>query len=154
MKDVNIYIHTEYQGSLSKGSGKWHVILECMVKTNRGKEEPATVKEMGFESEITKNRLELTALEKALKHLTGKNRVTIYTASDYITSALNGWLDKWAGEGFCSKKRPVKHADLWQSVYGIIEQHNITVIKATKTSYTAVQSHELRDVGEGKENEP
>ena len=59
MQDVNIYIYTEHKGSFAKGSGKWHVLLECQVRALSGKIETFTMKEMGEEEDITKNRLEV-----------------------------------------------------------------------------------------------
>lgn len=146
MKDVNIYIYTEYSGSFSKGSGKYHVILECMVKTKKGLE-PATVKEMGFEADTTKNRLELLAIDKALKHITERSRISIHTTSEYVTDAfLQGWIDKWTRNDFKSGKKEIKHADLWKSVIGMIEKNDVAVFKSPKTPYTAVQMTELKNL--------
>lgn len=146
MKDVNIYIYTEYNGSFAKGSGKWHVILECMVKTKKGFE-PATVKEMGFEADTTKNRLELFAIDKALKHITERSRIFIHTTSDFVTGAfLNGWIDKWSMNDFKSGNKEIKHADLWKSVIEMIEKNDVAVFKSPKTPYTTVQMTEVKNL--------
>lgn len=84
MKDVNIYICTEYAGSLRSGTGKYHVILEYMAKTPRG-EEPATLKEIAICEDITRNRLELLALVRGMERLTVPCRICIHTASEYVT---------------------------------------------------------------------
>lgn len=145
MKDVNIYIYTEYSGSLKSGTGKYHVILETMVKTNKG-DELATLKDLDVCEDITKNRLELLAIDKALSHLSKKSRVIIHTTSEYITNAfMQDWPDKWARNDYKTKGKPIKHADLWKSVMDQVEQHNITVMKAITTPYMKVQASELKN---------
>jgi ribonuclease HI len=148
MKDVNIYICTEYSGSLKSGTGMCHVILETMVKTKKG-DEPATLKEIKTFEDITKNRLELLAIDMALSHLSKRSRITIYTASDYITGAfMQGWPDKWASNDFKKKNMPIKHADLWKSIMEQIKSHDVTVIKADSTTYMKAQAVELRNFKE------
>lgn len=148
MKDVNIYIYTEYTGSLKSGTGKYHVILETMVKTNKG-EELATLKDLGVCEDITKNRLELLAVDKALSHLSKKSRVIIHTTSDYVVGAfMQSWPDKWARNDYKTKGKPIKHVDLWKSVMDQVEQYDITFMKATTTPYMKAQASELKNFKE------
>ena len=144
MQDVNIYIYTDYKGSFAKGHGKWHVLLECEVMTKSGKTETATMKELGAEESITKNRLELLALVKAMEHLVKPCNVTIYTMSQYIYNAYSqGWLKGWIESGFKKNGKKVKHADLWKRVEELSPNHEIQVELVEKTSYTAVQRVEM-----------
>ena len=148
MKDVNIYIYTEYSGSLKSGTGKYNVVLETIVKTNKG-EEPATLKDMDVLEDITKNRLELLALEKALSHLSKRSRVIVHTSSEYVTGAfVQGWPDKWKSNGFKTKGKPIKHADLWERIMEKVEKHDVTFMKSEKTSYTKAQATELKNLKE------
>jgi ribonuclease HI len=143
MQDVNIYIYTEYKGSFARGSGKWHALLECEAAIS-GKIETVTMKEIGAEEDITKNRLEVLALLKALQHLTKPCNLTIYTASAYITSAYDhGWLQNWIGHDFKIKGKEIRHADLWKQVVDISVDSSIRVKQVGKTSYTAAQRSEL-----------
>lgn len=145
MKDVNIYIYTEYSGSLKSGTGKYHVILETLVKTKKG-EEPATLKDFDVCEEITRNRLELQALDTALGHLLKPSRITVHTTSDYIISAfIQDWPEKWVRNNFKSGKKEIKHVDLWKSIIEQIEKHDYTFIKATMTPYMKVQASELKN---------
>ena len=144
MQDVNIYIYTEHKGSFAKGNGKWHVLLECQIRALSGKIETFTMKEMGEEEDITKNRLEVLALLKVLQHLTKPCNLTIYTASAYITSAYDhGWLNKWIDHNFLIKGKEIKHADLWRQVADISARNPIQVKQTDKTPYTAAQKSEL-----------
>ena len=150
MKKVDIYIYTEYKGSLAKGSGKWHVLLEYITKTKTGYE-PATVKEFGVEEEITKNRLELIALDAALAHLVIKCNINIHINSEYVENAFkNGWVDKWANNNFKSKNKPIRHADLWEKIVHNACVNELTIFKSEKTQYTAAQKIELKQLSESK----
>ena len=144
MQDVNIFIYTEYKGSFASGSGKWHVLLECRVRMLSGTIETVTMKEIGAEEDITKNRLEVLALLKALQHLTKPCNLVIYTNSAYITSAYDhGWLSKWIEHNFLIKGKEIKHADLWRQVADISMRNPIQVKQTDKTPYTAAQKSEL-----------
>lgn len=148
MKDVNIYIYTEYTGSLKSGTGKYHVILETMVTVD-GKEIPWTTPDIDVLEDITRNRLELVALDKALSHMTKPSRITVYTSSDFITGAFaQDWPEKWQQNDFKKKGKPIKHADLWKSIMEQMEQHDITFMKATTTPYMKVQASELKNFKE------
>ena len=147
MKEVSIYIYTQYKGSLSKGSGKYHIIWETMVKNNNGIEEPFTLKKNAAFGEVTKNRLDLLALKEAFDHMKEHCRITIYIDSQYITSAIsNGWLDSWAASGFRKKGKEIKHADLWKEILMNMEKHEVLFIPGNKTEYSKIQEFELRDV--------
>lgn len=151
MKDVNMYIYTEYTGSVQSGTGKYHVILEYMAKTRNG-EEPATLKELAVCEDITKNRLELLAVITGLKRLTVPCRITIHTASDYVTAAiLNKWLDKWVQNDFTSRNKPIRHADLWRELSNQMREHEILIQKEERTPYTAAQQIELKNCKEWME---
>lgn len=145
MKDINVYIYTEYTGSLKSGTGKYHFILESYVKTKTG-EKPATLKDCAICEDITRNKLELLAVKNALSRITEKSRVTIYTSSEYITGIIAmHCLEKWNVSGYRTKGKPVKHADLWKSIAAYMEQHDITFIKSASTSYSKAQAIELRN---------
>lgn len=104
MKDVNIYIYTEYSGSLKSGTGKYHVILETMITVD-GEEVPWTTPDIDILEDVTRNRLELIALDKALSHMTKPSRITVYTSSDFITGAFaQDWPEKWLQNEISRKK--------------------------------------------------
>lgn len=156
MKDVNIYIYTEYSGSMKSGTGKYHVILETTIKDLKGNEIPWTNEDgknknpiMGFVGNTTKNRLDLIALKEALSHMTQKSRITIYTTSEYIAGAfIQGWPFKWAGNGYKRKGKTIKHADLWKNIIEQVEKHDVTFIPVKSTSYMRAQAIELRNFEE------
>lgn len=159
MKDVNIYIYTEYSGSLKSGSGKYHVILETAIEDKNGNTIPYTNEDgktpkpvMGMVKDTTKNRLELLALKEALSHMTKPSRIIIHTASEYITGAfINGWPEAWESQGYRRKGKPVKHADLWKSIIELSKEHDMTFLLSKQTAYTKIQAMALKKIKEEKD---
>ncbi len=119
------------------------MLLECEAAIS-GKIETVTMKEIGAEEDITKNRLEVLALLKALQHLTKPCNLVIYANSAYITSAYDhGWLNNWIDHNFLIKGKEIKHADLWRQVADISMRNIMQVKQTDKTPYTAAQRSEL-----------
>lgn len=153
MKDVNIYIYTEYSGNLKSGTGKYHVILETTIRDNTGKTIPWTNVDgrnpkpiVGREENITKNRLELLSVVKALEHMTKPSRIIVYITSEYVVNAfIRDWPDKWVKNDFKSGKREIKHSDLWKKVIEQTRQHDITFIRGTVTPHSRRQAMELKN---------
>lgn len=151
MKEVNIYIYTEYKGTFAKGSGSYHVLLEMEMLDNNGEiktytwppeNKPPLIKTF---DDITKNRLAVMALEEGLSHVKEPCCISIYIDSDYVYSAFNnGWLDRWRDNGFVSGNKPIKNADTWSHVSEMSKQHSVTVYKTGKTTYTNWQANEIK----------
>ena len=146
LNDVNIYIYTEYHGSLANGSGKYHYIMETIYEKD-GEEIPVTLKDYAACKDITRNKLELIALVKALEHMRLPSNITVYTKSDYLSSSYSNWMENWVTNDFKSKGKEIKHADLWRYVSEQRDIHNMQIIRVDKTSYTKVQEIELRKYG-------
>ena len=68
--------------------------------------------QQGSVPETTNNRMELTAIIKALEY-SNKN-VTIFTDSKYVQLGITEWIHKWKLNNWkTSKKSDVKNKDLW-----------------------------------------
>ena len=92
MKTVTIYTDGSSKGN--PGSGGWAAILEF----NGIKKEI-----YGSEEETTNNRMELTAVIKALEILKEPCNVIIYSDSKYFCDSLDkGWAQKWKDNGWKS----------------------------------------------------
>lgn len=101
------------------GNGGWGAILRYGTKE----------KELsGAEADTTNNRMELTAVTRALEALTRPCNVTIVTDSEYIANAFKlGWLEKWKKNGWKNAaKEPVKNQDLWVALDALISKHRVT----------------------------
>ena len=114
MKDVTIY--TDGACSGNPGPGGWAAVLRY----------GAAEKELsGGEKDTTNNRMELTAVIRALEALKEPCAVTVYTDSQYISRAITeGWLKKWKAAGF-TKKGGLKNAELWRALDGLLQRHEV-----------------------------
>ena len=80
----------------------------------------------GGEADSTNNRMEMTAVIKALTALKGRQQVTLYTDSKYVLDGINKWIDGWKKRGWkTAAKKPVKNQDLWEALDAAREQHDI-----------------------------
>ena len=114
MKDVTIY--TDGACSGNPGPGGWAAVLRYGT---------AEKELSGGEKDTTNNRMELTAVIRALEALKEPCAVTVYTDSQYISRAMTeGWLDKWKTAGF-TKKGGLKNAELWRALDGLLQRHEV-----------------------------
>ncbi|MGB9766830.1 MAG: ribonuclease HI [Sulfurihydrogenibium sp.] len=81
----------------------------------------------GGEKNTTNNRMELTAVIKALETLDkGNYEIDLYTDSSYVVNGLTSWLDKWIKNGWkTSSGKPVENKDLWERLYKQVIRHKI-----------------------------
>jgi ribonuclease HI len=99
------------------GPGGWGVILRT-----KGKE-----KELwGGEAATTNNRMELTAVIRALEALTRPSRVSLYTDSQYVQKGISEWIHSWKRRGWkTADKNPVKNEDLWRRLDELAAGHEV-----------------------------
>lgn len=80
----------------------------------------------GGEPITTNNRMELTAVIRALEALKRTCDVKIYTDSVYVQKGMTEWLSSWKARGWrTSDKKPVKNDDLWQQLDVLAQQHKV-----------------------------
>ena len=101
------------------GAGAWAAILRF-----GDKEKELT----GGEAATTNNRMELTAVTRALEELKVPCAVRIVTDSEYMANAFRQkWIDNWKRNGWkTAAKEPVKNKDLWVSLDALIAKHHVT----------------------------
>jgi len=100
------------------GPGGWAFILRC------GDEE---VVQSGGEPDTTNQRMEVTAVLRALESLEIPAAVAIYADSKYVTDGLTQWMDGWLKKNWRNaSKKPVKNQDLWKPLARLRERHEIT----------------------------
>jgi len=99
------------------GPGGWGVILRA-----KGRE-----KELwGGEAATTNNRMELTAVIRALEALTRPSRVSVYTDSQYVQKGISEWIHSWKRRGWkTADKNPVKNEDLWRRLDELAALHEV-----------------------------
>ena len=116
MKTVTIY--TDGACSGNPGPGGWGAILSY-----NGHE----LELSGGAAETTNNRMELTAVLRALQKLKEPCAVELYSDSkDVIDSLQKGWVWGWKKRGWIkSDKKPALNVDLWEQVLLLIQTHDV-----------------------------
>jgi len=115
VKEVEIFTDGACKGN--PGPGGWGALLR------RG----AAEKELsGGEADTTNNRMEMTAVIRALEALTSPCTVTLHTDSRYVIDGITKWIIGWRKNGWRNaKKEPVKNADLWQELVKAAAPHKV-----------------------------
>jgi len=114
---THVEIFTDGACRGNPGPGGWGAILR-----SSGREREI----YGSEMATTNNRMELTAVIRALECLTPPRDVAVYTDSQYVQKGISEWLDDWKRRGWrTADKKPVKNLDLWQELDRLAEGHRI-----------------------------
>jgi ribonuclease HI len=116
MKSVEIFTDGACKGN--PGPGGWGVLLRM------GRHE----KELsGGEPATTNNRMEMTAVIRALDALIEPCEVTIHSDSRYVIDGMTQWIHGWQKKGWVnSSKKPVRNADLWHELIEAARRHKVT----------------------------
>ncbi len=116
MKTVTIY--TDGACSGNPGPGGWAAIL-TYGKYRR--------ELSGGEKATTNNRMELTAVIRALELLREPCRVELWSDSRYVIDALSkGWAESWRARGWRKADRtPALNPDLFETLLSLCERHEM-----------------------------
>lgn len=118
MTDSIIDIFTDGACSGNPGPGGWAAILRT-----HGHERELS----GGEWETTNNRMELTAVIRALGALKRPSTVRLHTDSRYVLDGASKWLAKWKANGWkTADKKPVKNSELWRALDAAMSDHKIS----------------------------
>lgn len=112
---VDIYTDGACKGN--PGPGGWGALLRY------GEHERELY---GGEAQTTNNRMELTAVIRALEALKRESRVVVHTDSQYVQKGISEWLPSWKRRGWMtSDRKPVRNADLWRELDQLATRHQI-----------------------------
>jgi ribonuclease HI len=112
-----IDIFTDGACSGNPGPGGWGAILRA------GEHE----KEIsGGEKVTTNNRMEMTAVIRALAAIKAPSTVYVHTDSRYVMDGATKWLKRWKANSWkTADKKPVKNDDLWRALETEMERHTL-----------------------------
>lgn len=108
-----LIIYTDGACIKNPGTGGWGYHLEY----NGHRKE-----EFGGEFETTSNRMELTAVIKALEAVKRPCEIIVYSDSQYVINGISKWIYNWKRKNWHN----VKNVDLWQQLDALRENHRIT----------------------------
>jgi len=99
------------------GPGGWGAVMRY-----RGSERQL----YGGELATTNNRMELTAVIRALEALKRPVKARVTTDSTYVKNGITGWIDNWKRNGWrTAAKKPVKNSDLWRRLDELVQSHQV-----------------------------
>lgn len=109
--------YTDGACSGNPGPGGWGVLVRS----------PSTeVEYCGGHPATTNNRMEMTAVIRALETLTAPATVKIYSDSQYVIKGITEWISGWKARGWrTATKDPVKNEDLWRKLDELASAHKI-----------------------------
>ena len=112
-----IEIYTDGSCLENPGNGGWAAII-----INNG----IIKKISGSGINTTNNRMELMAPINALKEISTKEEINIYTDSQYVKLGITEWINTWVNNNWqTSKKEEVKNKDLWIELYNLNKSLNV-----------------------------
>ena len=112
---VEIYTDGACKGN--PGVGGWGALLKYSGRTREL---------FGGETHTTNNRMELTAVIKALSALNRPCKVRLHTDSRYVQQGISEWIHDWKKRKWrTADKKPVKNDDLWKLLDELASKHQI-----------------------------
>lgn len=116
----SVLIYTDGACSGNPGPGGWGAIMVYGDK----------VKQIsGGEKLTTNNRMELTAVLEALRELTRKVPVKVFSDSAYVINGMNIWVHNWRAKGWKRKGGAIENLDLWKELVELDDIYNIEWVK-------------------------
>lgn len=115
MSRVEIYTDGACRGN--PGPGGWGALLSFGDSD----------KELsGAEAHTTNNRMELTAVIRALEALKRPVEASVFTDSEYVRKGITEWVAGWKARGWkTSDRKPVKNQDLWEQLDALAAKHQL-----------------------------
>ena len=112
-----IKIYTDGSCIGNPGPGGWAAII-----LNGDKQKIIS----GKKRNTTNNQMELMAAIKALVFLKKKQKIRIYTDSNYVKEGITNWITIWEKNNWkTSNKKKVKNVELWIKLKTLSSFHDI-----------------------------
>lgn len=71
----------------------------------------------GGENDTTNNRMELTAVIRAISAARRHDEIEIHTDSQYVKNGMQAWIKNWRRNNWrTADKKPVKNKELWMQL--------------------------------------
>ena len=117
MNADTIYIYSDGACKGNPGAGGWGALL---VTDGHRKEI------CGGEANTTNNRMEMTAVIRALESLKRPSTVEVHTDSQYVQKGISEWMAGWKRRNWrTADGKPVKNQDLWLQLDALSQLHRV-----------------------------
>ena len=112
-----VEIFTDGACSGNPGVGGYGIVLR-----SHNKEQELS----GYNPSTTNNRMELTAVIKALETLKIPCNIKVFTDSNYVVQGMTKWVHNWLKNSWKnSQRKQVVNQDLWKKLLSISGRHDI-----------------------------
>ena len=112
-----IKIYTDGSCIGNPGPGGWAAIILTGAKQNVIS---------GRKKNTTNNQMELMAAIRALVFFTKKQKIKIYTDSNYVKEGITNWIKIWEKNNWkTANKKKVKNVELWKKLNILSNFHDI-----------------------------
>jgi ribonuclease HI len=99
------------------GAGGWGALLVAG---------PHRKEIFGGELDTTNNRMEMTAVIRALESIKKPSQIEVHTDSQYVQKGISEWMPGWKKRAWrTAAGQPVKNQDLWQALDRLAQAHTI-----------------------------
>jgi ribonuclease HI len=145
---MSVIIYTDGACKGNPGPGGWGALLR------KGDAEREL---FGGEPHTTNNRMELTAVIRALETLKRPCKADIYTDSQYVKNGIETWIHNWKRNGWkTADKKPVKNAELWRELDALVQVHEVSWhwVKGHATDAGNIRADELANRGVNGSSDP
>jgi len=119
-----VTVYTDGSCSGARGIGGWAFVIHGPADGERRCRADSHLR-------TTSNRMELTAVVRALEALEEPSKVTVITDSEYFFRGVTEWLPRWKHQDWRSgspgRTRPLKNVRLWQRLDDMLAEHAVTV---------------------------
>jgi len=112
----SVEIYTDGACSGNPGPGGWGAVLRW-----RGKEKEIA----GGDKSTTNNRMELTAVIRALESLNRDVPVEVWSDSTYVIKGITEWIHGWKKRGWKRKGGEVLNVELWKQLDELSHRYQI-----------------------------
>ena len=139
-----IKIYTDGSSKGNPGLGGWAIVIFT--------DNQYITYKAGYESNVTNNRMELTAILTALKYaknirlLDESEEIIIYSDSAYCVNAINIWIHNWVNNNWTRDKgKEIKNLDVFKDIYNLYYDgtDNISIKKVS--GHSGILGNELAD---------
>ncbi|HVJ73719.1 MAG TPA: ribonuclease HI [Casimicrobiaceae bacterium] len=112
-----VVVYTDGACKGNPGPGGWGALLVA---------DEREMELYGGEAATTNNRMELTAVIRALEALKRPSDVEVHTDSQYVKNGIESWIHGWKRNGWkTADRKAVKNAELWRELEALANRHRV-----------------------------
>ncbi len=104
-------------------------------------------------TDTTNNRMELMAIDEAMKHVPKGSQVTIHSDSTYCVNSFGQWVYGWSRNGWVKRDgSSVQHKDIMMRFLAYQKSHKVSIFHVK--AHSGIKWNEYVDSAAGKLTQP